>query len=605
MTWVLIGSQLVLPVLPQLQAEAAEAPLSFPSATPRFATPPPAPVVTVNRTVPIVQPFSTGLHFSAVPTDEEIARAPVFGMPLITVGKVTDPGENNDLAAALLAYHNRTDSDDASAIENFLQAHPNSPRYLSLMVDLATHYRETCQFSKALDTWQKVWASGKDVTDLNGEQIVDKAIGDWASFLVTLGRAEDIRALLRQLNGRQLHGAAAVRIADAEDALWQMDHQPKTTFKCGPFSISRIEAALNPSTPIPTAIFTEKSATNGTSLFQNWLLSQRVGLKYQMAKRSPGAEIPLPAMVHWKLGHFSALTKFEDGHYKIEDPTFNQGFVSAQVLDSESDYYLIPVGPLPPGWSPVTEAEGKTVFGRSTPSSGDRGGGGGDCVTGPPPAGGYGEGGPNTRPCLGMAQYTFNMMRIGLEVADEPLSYRPPVGPEVEFRLTYSERTIFASAPFAYANLGNQWTYQWLQYISDNTTQTNADVSLIVNNGNSETFTGFTNGTYAVQYQGQAQLTRTSGSSYQCLYPDETIEIYSQPDATNGPRDVFMTKKIDPQGNALTFTYDSTNRLVSVKDAIGQVTTLSYGLTNDVYKITKVTDHSAVTPLSNTTVPAN
>lgn len=51
-----------------------------------------------------------------------------------------------------------------------------------------------------------------------------------------------------------------------------------------------------------------------------------------------------------------------------------------------------------------------------------------------------------------------------------------------------------------------------------------------------------------------------------------------------------MTKLQDPAGNSLAFTYDSSNRLVSVTDAIGQVTTLSYGLTNDTYKITQVTD---------------
>jgi RHS repeat-associated protein len=72
------------------------------------------------------------------------------------------------------------------------------------------------------------------------------------------------------------------------------------------------------------------------------------------------------------------------------------------------------------------------------------------------------------------------------------------------------------------------------------------------------------------------------------------MAIFSQPDNVNGVRRVFLTQNIDPQGNALTFTYDSSSRLVSVTDAIGQVTTLSYGSTNSsdslFYKITKVTD---------------
>jgi YD repeat-containing protein len=47
---------------------------------------------------------------------------------------------------------------------------------------------------------------------------------------------------------------------------------------------------------------------------------------------------------------------------------------------------------------------------------------------------------------------------------------------------------------------------------------------------------------------------------------------------------------VDASSNTLTFTYDTNFCLVAVTDAIGQVTTLTYGLTNDIRKITKVTD---------------
>jgi YD repeat-containing protein len=47
---------------------------------------------------------------------------------------------------------------------------------------------------------------------------------------------------------------------------------------------------------------------------------------------------------------------------------------------------------------------------------------------------------------------------------------------------------------------------------------------------------------------------------------------------------------VDPQGNAVTLTYDASLRLVAVADAIGQVTTLAYTHPTDIYKITKVTD---------------
>jgi YD repeat-containing protein len=574
--WTLIVVQTILPVAPQMLARAAT--VTMPAVVPQsqFATPPSARVVTVNRTVPDVKPPSTELHFSANPTDEEIARARVFDGPIISIGKSASSAENKDLAQALLSYRNRQDPDDASAIENFLQAHPDSPRYISLQYQLAAHYLRTSQFSEALATWQQLWASGKDITDLNGRQIVDQAVGDWASFTVTFGRVSELKKLLQGLQGRDLHGAAAVKVSDAANVLWQMEHQPNKTFRCGPYSLSRIQHELDPSAPIHTKIIGEESTTNGTSLYQNWLLAQKMGLKYQMARRQPGASLPLPAMVHWKLGHFSALIKVQDGHYRIEDPTYPQGWVSPKILDEETDgYFLIPDGPLPAGWSSVNEGEGKTVTGKTWPTASD-------------------QKSPSTdHKCpQGMAGYSVGLMRISLTVADMPLSYQPPLGPGVGFGVTYAERTIYQTGPFSRSNLGNQWSYTWLQYIADDTTQPTADVNLVLNNGNALTFTGFnsTSNTYAVELKSQGQLTKTSTNSYQCLYPDGSLEIYSQPDNTNGPRRVFITKKQDPTGNALTFTYDSTNRLVSVTDAIGQVTTLSYGLTNDIYKITQVTD---------------
>src|SRR5262249_33061995 len=53
---------------------------------------------------------------------------------------------------------------------------------------------------------------------------------------------------------------------------------------------------------------------------------------------------------------------------------------------------------------------------------------------------------------------------------------------------------------------------------------------------------------------------------------------------------VFLTRVVDPQGQAITFTYDGTFRLVAATDALGQVSTVSYELPDDALKITKVTD---------------
>ncbi|MFZ0826141.1 MAG: M56 family metallopeptidase, partial [Verrucomicrobiia bacterium] len=50
------------------------------------------------------------------------------------------------------------------------------PRLLLPTGLIAAHYRSTCQFTKALAAWQQVWALGKNITDLNGRQVVDESV---------------------------------------------------------------------------------------------------------------------------------------------------------------------------------------------------------------------------------------------------------------------------------------------------------------------------------------------------------------------------------------------------------------------------------------------
>ena len=115
--------------------------------------------------------------------------------------------------------------------------------------------------------------------------------------------------------------------------------------------------------------------------------------------------------------------------------------------------------------------------------------------------------------------------------------------------------------------------------------------------GGTESYSGYnaSNQSYALQADSQTILTLTSSNSYTCTTRQGYQQIYSHSDgSTVYPRNVFLTKVVDPSGNTLTFTYDGYNRIVAVTDAIGQVTTVSYGSTNVnnplFYQITQVTD---------------
>jgi YD repeat-containing protein len=257
--------------------------------------------------------------------------------------------------------------------------------------------------------------------------------------------------------------------------------------------------------------------------------------------------------------------------------------VTQAVLEDESSgYFLVPAGELPSRWRAVEEPEGNSVWGKGVTSNSDP-----DATT------------PDDikkDPChksRGMAAYNVHLMVVSLNIEDTPVGYRPPVGPAIDFSVTYNQRDANQPATFAYSNLGQKWTFNWLAYIRDNPDNPAANVYYYVEGGGSLVFTGYDEVTqsFASQVREQTKLVRTSGNSYEMRFPDGSKKVFGQSDgATGTARRVFLTRIYDPYGNFVALTYDSNLRLVALTDAIGQVTTISYDHPSDIYKITKVTD---------------
>src|SRR3984957_11165855 len=197
-----------------------------------------------------------------------------------------------------------------------------------------------------------------------------------------------------------------------------------------------------------------------------------------MARRDRGAAFIVPAVVHWKAGHYAALLRQKGDRFLVKDRTFQSSlWVSISPLEKEhGGYYRVPSGTLPAGWRPVSESESQTVHGKGQVSGQDPGqtgsaayviqsggtpGGGGDSPDNPGSIGG--GGGKDTVPnscggsdtpitpgpfrittyngatgqgvlgVRGMTGYTFDTMLASLCLNDNPVGYKPPVGPGVEF----------------------------------------------------------------------------------------------------------------------------------------------------------------------------
>ncbi|MGB7745827.1 MAG: RHS repeat-associated core domain-containing protein [Verrucomicrobiia bacterium] len=593
--------------------------------------PPPAPQVTVNRRLPAMVMAAPGLPVSESPTDAEIMRPHIFAEPLAPIGKTTAQ-DNRELTQALATFLHRSNGDDDSSLTQYLADHPQSPWRASLLADLGVIWLHEGRYSKALAAWQEAWQLAKDATEVRAKTVADRTVGELLNLDASLGRQEELGTLLNEIHGRKLNSAVSEKIAVARDSYWLMQKFPERTFRCGPMALSYIRASMHPGTPTDTRNMGSRATSQGLNLSSVCDLANQLGLNFQMARRLPGSKMILPAVVHWKVGHYAALIKMVNGKYVVQGPTTGGEILMTQsVLDSEaSGNFLVPAGDLPQGWNPISAEEGKNIWGKGqtiypppppppcTPGCG--------CPPpGPPP--GTPPGSCPSSPASPMAQYYMQAALVSLYVWDTPIGYIPPRGMDMHLRVSYDQRDTGQPSTFQYSNFGQKWTFNWLSYITDDPNNPGGDVTDYMQGGGTETYSGINankgGGVFAaarvksnmqtsaaesysgagavigqsssLQPDSQSILTMTSPGSYTCTTSQGYKQIYSHPDgAKTYPRNIFLTQVVDPSGNTLTFTYDGYNRIVAVTDAIGQVTTLSYGSTNIddplFYEITRVTD---------------
>jgi RHS repeat-associated protein len=536
-----------------------------------------------NRTLPPFEPSNTGLRFSAQPSTDELFRAHVFQEPLVPVGGEPGAAENSALAQGLLGYAKRSGPDDFSGLTDFLKSHPQSPWSAALLTDLGLEYYNTAHYSLALEAWKQAWELARSARDFAGRALADRAFGELLRMNARLGRMDEMASLLKSIERRPVTGSPAQLVADAREALWTMQNRPQVAFRCGPLALRSIRLALNMDAASDLEILNSASTQKGCSLPQVADLSKKIGLNYQMAFREKDGEFVTPSVAHWKVGHYAALIRKEGNLYQLQDPTFgNTTWATREALEAEtSGYFLVPPGSLAGGWRAVGAQEGAAIWGKGQTLANDSKRFGRHDLK------------SSSQVCRGMPAPTVHLMMVNLNVNDEPLGYTPPVGPPVRLVVRYNERDSFQPSVLTYGNFGAQWTCDWMAFVTDNPTNQLADVTIYGPGGGVSTFTGFDSNTqtYAPEQFEQSQLTRTGPSTYQLLRRDGSKLIFAQSDGSvSTSRRIWLTQEIDPQGNANTFTYDAAMHLVSVTDAIGQVTTLSYNAPFETNAITRVTD---------------
>ncbi len=561
---------------------------------------------------PKIEIGDSSLSFPASPTDSDLINCHVFLEPLAPSDQDVNQKENKELATAILKYLKRQKSEDVSALTSFLQSNPKSRWTASLALNVAQKLFDAGYLNEAADYWEKSWNLSKDKKDPAMKMVANSAVSHLVQLEARLGLAEKLEEHLRLASSRVMAASDMLRLKAAQDGLWTMNQNEGIAFKCGPYGLKSLALSKSPGLQttrspeeVDQIIKTADSTKRGTNLEQLKDLARKLDLDLSPVKRKSGSQIPVPSLVHWSKGHFAAILEESNGFYKIEDPTFDSDgtkWVSAAALNAESDgYFMIPSDKVGANWITLDDSEARNVWGKGyaalpqqfkTPYCPKTPCAGGNCK----PKGGSG-GGPDS---CGMPVASAFSMNATLNIVDTPLTYSPPVGPEMGVVVNYNYNEGQQPSTFSFTNLGHNWSLNWLSYLTiDSTDPIHRIVNVRVRGGGYETYKeAFNHDAYSLAII--AEVNNAGVISWERRMPDGSVEKYERKNAAGDT--FFLTQVLDPQGKAAVLAYSSNTvtdpgyfRLASITDACGNSPmTVAYdsNISTDpgYYKVTGVTD---------------
>ena len=200
------------------------------------------------------------------------------------------------------------------SFERYLQENPGAPWRVALATNLAIASRKSGYFSRVFGHADMAWREGADSENRDIRALASRAFAEKAELLARLGRGAELAELLQGVEGRDFSGAVSEKMTQVRESLWLLQNRPEDAYRCGPLAVGAMLRELQGRED--GKVDAAKSTEQGTSLRQMRDLASSVGLKVRMAHREvSGGVVPTPSMVHWKTGHFAALTRREGSRY--------------------------------------------------------------------------------------------------------------------------------------------------------------------------------------------------------------------------------------------------------------------------------------------------
>lgn len=531
-------------------------------------------------------------------------RYGVFEEPLLATGK---PGaeEQAALAYAIKTYRQERAVGDTDAVQGFLNAHPQTVWRASLWLEIGLANRHSARYSDAISAFVQAREAAANQPLLRAVEA--RALSEQLALETRLGHQQEVQTLLKEAERLALSAADVPAVSQAEQGLWNMQNNPQSTFQCGWLALKALWNTQGIQTGAQPGLAMEPNRP-GYTLQQLVEIAAQQKQPMRAVYQSGVSNIQLPAVAHLKSGHYATLLAFEQGRYRVADPIAEgELWMSPASLQAESSgYFLMPekAALLASNARDVQPLEAQSIRGAGVTSSSDPRGTSANCdCTGTGAAGsssgsnaaaGNGGGTPGFN-ANGMPVYSISPMLISLTLRDTPLSYTPPLGRAMNFTLSYNQLDPDQPTTFSYSNVGPKWSHNWIGYVQDNPTSAGANVLLYLPSGFGRLYTGYSSSTGAFRPEAQtgAQLVRIAGTpvTYERRFNDGSKDIYAASDnAVAYPRRIFLSRRVDAHGNAVTLNYDSQLRLSQVTDAVGQAMTFSYANSAFPLQVTSVAD---------------
>jgi hypothetical protein len=241
--------------------------------------------------------------------------------PLVPMGSTT-PEEDAALSKSLQDYETRSQPDDLRSLESFLKGYPNSPWAPAVLTNLGYAYLHYSYFSRAITSFAAAWQKGRQATEPHAKALVDGAVGELARLDASFGRNDDLEALFTDIGSRPITGSATEAVQSAREELEQAKKDPRHLFLCGPLALQGLMMADGSNLDQVSFLQRYKAGPKGTSLAEVAKLADQAKYGERTIFRKPEQSVPVPSIVHWKVGHFATIVGEANGRLHIHDPVF-------------------------------------------------------------------------------------------------------------------------------------------------------------------------------------------------------------------------------------------------------------------------------------------